>query len=129
MMQAYVSPHLTVAAASARLSLVALDPIVGLSVFLVGILPQELGHEGRGLASSQEVPGGPFAKELGEPAFVFYLLIEYREAQVVGPMILASGQVADVGVSPHGAPLGVHQHRQHCLDVCGVVGEACGRTC
>ncbi len=38
-------------------------------------------------------------------------------------MVFASSEVTDVGISPHRAPLRFYQHRQHCFDVSGVLGQ------
>jgi hypothetical protein len=39
---------------------------------------QELGDEGGGIAAAQEVAGGTFSQELGEPRFVLNLFVENR---------------------------------------------------
>ena len=66
---------------------------------------EELRDEGRfaGCAAA-EVSRRPFAEELGEPGLVLDLFVENGEREVVSAVILARGQVADMGVAAHSSP-------------------------
>src|SRR5450830_1671059 len=76
------------------------------------ISPQELRHEGGCLTTTHEVTRGSLAKELREPRLVLDFLIEDRQRQIVRSVVLAGGQVTDVGVSPHRAALCLDQNVQ-----------------
>jgi hypothetical protein len=65
----------------------------------IPVLLHELGYEGRVFPSPQKVTGRPLAQELGEPRLVLDFLIEDRQRQIVGSMILAGGHVTDPGLS------------------------------
>ena len=54
--------------------------------------------------------------------------IEDSLHQIVGAVVLTSGQVADVSIAPHCASLSFHQHGQHRLDIGRVFRQAGGGT-
>src|SRR3990172_7347635 len=91
-------------------------------------LPYELTYEGGSFPSPHEVTGRSLAQEFREPGFVLDFLVQNGQRQIVRPAILASGQIADVGVPPHGATLRLHKHLKHRLDILWIFGKTGGRT-
>src|SRR5205807_5078250 len=62
------------------------------------------------------------AQQLDEPGLVLDLLVEDARGHVVGPRVLAEGQVADLAPGADGAALGLQQHGQD-LGRRGVAGQ------
>src|SRR5674536_371047 len=68
-------------------------------------LSEELRNEGGGVATAHEVPRRALAEELREPRLVLDLLVQDRQREVVGAVVLAGRQVTDVRVAAHRATL------------------------
>src|SRR5262245_64129696 len=71
------------------------------------------------------MPRRPFAEELREPRLVLDFFMKNRERQIVGAMILAGGQAADLAVAGDRAALGGDEHFQHRIDA----GWICRKSC
>ena len=72
--------------------------------------------------------GGALTKELREPGLVLDLLVENRERKVVGTVVLAGAEVAELLVAAHGAAPCLDEHVQDRLDVRWVARQGSRRT-
>jgi len=61
--------------------------------------------------------GGTLTQELCESRLVLDLLVEDRERKVVGTVVLAGGEVAELRVAAHCTALCLDEHVQDRLDV------------
>ena len=68
-------------------------------------------------------------QELGKPSFVFDFLMEDSERQVIGSVIFPECHIANFGVAPNGALLGLQQYIQHGFNIGRVGRKPCRRAC
>jgi hypothetical protein len=95
---------------------------------IVQKFPQVWGIPLKTCPLSAEVARGFPTRKFRKPRFVFNLLLQNGERQIVGQVVLAGRHIADGHSACDGAAFGFHQNFQHRLHVAWVGGKVCGGT-